>query len=78
MKFEVRSHSKESKFEGLDKQGQPTTVSSSRIENTFYALQSTFRSQEMHYNRHYKICSCSVILGQLESFRSYKGFSIIF
>ena len=28
MKFEVRSHSKESKFEGLDKQGQPTTVSS--------------------------------------------------
>ena len=35
MKFEVRSHSKESKFEGLDKQGQPTTVSSSGIENTF-------------------------------------------
>ena len=35
MKFEVRSHSKESKFEGFDKQGQPMTVSSSGIENTF-------------------------------------------
>ena len=35
MKFEVRSHSKESKYEGLDNQGQPTMVSYSGIENTF-------------------------------------------
>ena len=26
----------------------------------------------------YKICICSVILWELESFRNYKGFSIIF
>ena len=31
----------------------------------------------MHSKRRYKICTCSVILGQLESFRNYKGFSII-
>ena len=35
MKFEVRSHSKESKFEGLDKQGQPTTVSSWALKTLF-------------------------------------------
>ena len=32
----------------------------------------------MHSKRRYKICICSVILGELESFRNYKGFSIIF
>ena len=48
------------------------------IENTFQAIQSTFRSLEMHSKRRYKICICSVILGQLESFRNYKGFGIIF
>ena len=32
----------------------------------------------MHSKRRYKICICSVILGQLESVRNYKGFSIIF
>ena len=32
----------------------------------------------MHSNRRYKICICSVILGALEYFRNYKGFSIIF
>ena len=31
----------------------------------------------MHSKRRYKICICSVILGELESFRNYKGFSII-
>ena len=40
--------------------------------------QSTFRFLEMHSKRRYKICICSVILGELESFRNYKGFSIIF
>ena len=48
------------------------------IENTFKAIQSTFRSPEMHFKRRYKICICSVILGELESFRNCKGLSIIF
>ena len=43
------------------------------IENTFQATHSTFSS-----NRRYEIYICSVILGQLESFRNYQGFSIIF
>ena len=32
----------------------------------------------MNSKRRYKICICSVILGELESFRNYKGLSIIF
>ena len=40
------------------------------IENTFQAIQSTFRTLEMHSTRCYKICICSVILGQLESVRN--------
>ena len=32
------------------------------------AIQSTFRSLEMHSQWCYKICICSVILGQLKSF----------
>ena len=47
-------------------------------ENTFWAIQSTFTSLEMHSERRYKICICSVILRELQSFRNYKGFSIIF
>ena len=31
----------------------------------------------MHSKRRYKVCICSVILGQLESFRNYKGFCVI-
>ena len=43
------------------------------------ATQSTFRSLEIMYSkRRYKICICSVILGELESFRNNKGLSIIF
>ena len=30
----------------------------------------------MHSKRRYKICMCSVILGELESFRNYNGFRI--
>ena len=41
-------------------------------------MQSTFGSLEMHSKWRYKICICSVIPGELESFRNYKGFSIIF
>ena len=32
----------------------------------------------MQAKRRCKICICSVILGELESFRNYKGLSIIF
>ena len=32
----------------------------------------------MHSKRRHKICVCSVIRRELESFRNYKGFSIIF
>ena len=32
----------------------------------------------MHSKRRYKICTCSVILGELESLRNYEGFSVIF
>ena len=46
------------------------------IESTFQAIQTTFRSEEIHFKRHHKICICSFILGQLQSFRNYKGFSI--
>ena len=36
------------------------------------------RSLEMHSKRRYKICICSAIPGELEYFRNYKGYSIIF
>ena len=42
------------------------------IENTFYAMQSTFRSLATNSKWRYKICICSAILGKLESFRNYK------
>ena len=32
----------------------------------------------MHSKQRYKICICSVILGEVKSFRDYKGFSINF
>ena len=32
----------------------------------------------MHSKKRYKICICSVIRGELEAFRNYKGFSVIF
>ena len=47
-------------------------------EKSFQAIQSTFRSLETHSKRRCKICICSVILGKLEAFRNYKGFSVIF
>ena len=43
----------------------------------FLAIHSTLTSLEMHSKGRYKNCTCSVILGELESFRNYKGFSII-
>ena len=41
-------------------------------------MHSTFRSVETHSRRRYKICICSVILGELEAFHNFKGFSVIF
>ena len=38
----------------------------------------SFRSLEMHSKRSYKICICSVIRGELEDFRNYKGFTVLF
>ena len=39
------------------------------IDGAFKAIQSTLRALAMHPNkRRYKICICSVILGELESF----------
>ena len=32
----------------------------------------------MHSKQRYKICNCSVILRELEAFRNYKGFGVIF
>ena len=37
------------------------------IDNTFWAIQSTFGCLEMHSKRRYKICICSVILGERNS-----------
>ena len=34
-------------------------------------IQSAFRCLERYSERRYKICICSVILGELESFRNY-------
>ena len=58
--------------------GNQRRVPPEYVENTFKAIQSTFRSLEMHSKRRYKICNCSFILGELNSFRNCKGFSIIF
>ena len=44
------------------------------LEITFKrAIQSTFRSLEIHSRRRYEICICSVILGEFESFRNYNA-----
>ena len=47
------------------------------IGKTFQAIQSTFTSLEMHFKLRYKICICSVILGQLKSFRNYIRASVV-
>ena len=56
----------------LSVQRQPKTVFVKCIENNLQATQSTFCSLEMHFRRRCKICICSAILGQLESFRNCK------
>ena len=44
----------------------------------YRVIESTFRSLEMHSKRRKKIFICSVFLGELETFRNCKSFSIIF
>ena len=64
--------------EGSEK-GHQTTVSSSTLKTLFLSyLQSTFSFIEMHSERRYKICICSAILGELESFRNCEECRIIF
>ena len=51
------------------------------IASTFYRLSWVLLGiyyVEMYSKRRYKICICSVILGERESFRNYQGFSSIF
>ena len=57
---------------------QRTTVSSYYIQNTFKAIQGTFRSLKDKSKRRCKISVYLVILGELESFRNCKGLSTIF
>ena len=60
--------------------GSQRWLPSRYIKNTFYAIHSTFRSlgMYMYSKRRYKICTCSVILGQFQPFQNHKGFNIIF
>ena len=44
------------------------------IENSFWPIQSTFRSLEIHSKRRYKIYICSAVPGQLEPFRNYTDY----
>ena len=59
-------------------QGHPTRISSQINLKHFLCYAEYFRPLEMNSKWCYKISICSVILGELESFRNYKGFSIIF
>ena len=47
------------------------TVSTQIHLKHFLGYPSIFRPLEMHSKWHYKICVCSVILGELQSFRNY-------
>ena len=66
------------KSQGSLGRGTQRRFPSKYVENTFQAIQSSFRSQERHFKRRYKIGSCSVTLGDFVSCRNYKGFRIIF
>ena len=66
------------KSQGSLGRGTQRRFPSKYVENTFQAIQSSFRSQEIHSKRRYKIEFCSVILGDFASCRNYKGFRIIF
>ena len=43
------------------------------LKTLFRLSESTFKSLEMHSKRRYKSCICSVVLGQIESFRNHLG-----
>ena len=63
----------------LEQQGHPTKVCY-KAWKTLFRLSRVplIRSLEKHSKRRYKILFCSAILGELESFQNYKGFSISF
>ena len=48
------------------------------LKTLFRLSRVLYRYLDMDSNWRCKICICSVILGELKSFRNYKGFSIIF
>ena len=60
--------------------GYPAMISLLNTLKTLFRLSTVRfnRPLEMHPKRCYKICTCSVILGELESPWNYKGFIIIF
>ena len=66
------------KSQGSLGRGTQRRFPSKYVENTFQTVQSSFRSQEIHSKRRYKIGFCLVILGDFASCRNYKGFRIIF
>ena len=49
-----------------------------KLKTLFRLSRILLGSLEMHSKRRYKICIRSGILGELESFRNYKSFGIIF
>ena len=54
---------------GVQKHHQPGAPNDGFLLNTLKTL-FTFRCLEMYSRQRYKICICSAILGELESFRS--------
>ena len=60
---------KRNSFRGAQRRFPPTYALKTL---NFQAIQSAFISLEMHSKQLKKICICSVILGQIESFRNYQ------
>ena len=61
LSLDLKRFKRRSAFISNLNQGHPTTVS------------SELRSSKIYYKPRYKIRICSVILGELEAFRHYKG-----
>ena len=61
LSLDLKRFKRRSTFINNLNQGHPTTVS------------SEIRSSKIYYKPRYNICICSVILGELEAFRHYKG-----
>ena len=66
LSLDLKRFKRRSAFINNLKQGHPTTVS------------SELRSSKIYYKPRYKIRICSVILGELEAFRHYKGLNLCY